>query len=383
MTASIQIKANKYYIVVSYKTEGEKRKQKWIKTDLTVDGNNKRKAEQKRLEVLNEWHEKMTTNSDVLFSEYLKQWLEKTKHTIKENTYHGYRQTVFNVICPYFESKKIKLYDLKPQHIQDFYNYKLNDCGLTANTIHHYHANISKALNYAVKMGKIKNNPANKVELPKKEQHTAEYYEVDELKKLLKYVKGDDMEVIIRLASWFGLRRGEIIGLKWNCIDFENNTLAIKGTITDKGESGSKIKNMRYCPSTKTKSSVRVFPMPKECCIYLRELKAIQDERKITIRNYNHTWDEFVCVRHNGDLIPLDYATRRFPKICENCGLKRLKLHELRHTNISLLLQSGASIKELQEWAGHSSYTTTANIYAHLSAKSKQKLTTAIENILC
>ena len=383
MTASVYRKGDYYHIMISYYDDNHKRKQKSISTGLTVSGNNKRKAEQKRLEVLKEWQDKIVSGGDILFSEYLKQWLEETKHTVKENTYHGYKQTVLNVICPYFEEKKIKLYDLRPNHIQDFYNYKLNECGLTANTIHHYHANISKALNYAVKMGRIKNNSANKIELPKKEQHIADFYSVDELKKLLEYVKGDDMEVVVLLASWFGLRRGEIIGLKWSCVDFENEIISIIGTITDKGESGSKIKNMKYRASTKTASSMRAFAMPKECSEYLKELKASQDRRKEKDKNYNHEWDEYVCVRKNGDLISLDYATRRFPKICENCGLKRLKLHELRHTNISLLLQSGASIKELQEWAGHSSYTTTANIYAHLSAKSKQKLTSAIENILC
>ena len=79
-------------------------------------------------------------------------------------------------------------------------------------------------------------------------------------------------------------------------------------------------------------------------------------------------------IRDNGDLIPLEYVSRAFPKLCEKSGLKRLKLHELRHTNISLLLEYGASMKELQEWAGHSNYNTTANIYAHIQEESKNRL---------
>lgn len=81
---------------------------------------------------------------------------------------------------------------------------------------------------------------------------------------------------------------------------------------------------------------------------------------------YNHVWDDFVCVRQNGDLIPLEYVTRTFPRLCEKSGMRPLRLHELRHTNLSLLLENGASMKELQEWAGHSSYSATANIYAHV-----------------
>lgn len=115
---------------------------------------------------------------------------------------------------------------------------------------------------------------------------------------------------------------------------------------------------------------------------YLRTIKKQQDENRAADKSYNHQWDDFVCVRKNGDLLPLEYVSRTFPTLCEQCGLKRLKLHELRHTNISLLLDAGASMKELQEWAGHSSYTTTANIYSHLQAKSKNKLIISMEKIL-
>lgn len=121
--------------------------------------------------------------------------------------------------------------------------------------------------------------------------------------------------------------------------------------------------------------------MPKQAIEYLKALKEAQDIRKAT-NGYNHQWDDFVCVRANGDLIPLEYVSRAFPKLCEKSGLKRLKLHELRHTNISLLLKHGASMKELQEWAGHSNYNTTANIYAHIQEESKNRLTNTIELLL-
>lgn len=78
----------------------------------------------------------------------------------------------------------------------------------------------------------------------------------------------------------------------------------------------------------------------------------------------------------------MEYVSRAFPKLCERNGLKRLKLHGLRHTNISLLLKNGASMKELQEWAGHSNYNTTANIYAHIQEESKNRLSKTIEEVL-
>lgn len=172
-----------YYIIVSYHLSNGKRVQKWIKTEFSVNGNNKRKLEQKRIEILQEWQNKLVLDeTEMLFSDYLKQWLEDTKYTISKNTYYGYKQVIHNVICPYFAERRIKLCDLKPYHIQDFYTYKLNNDKVTANTIHHYHANISKALRYAYKMGRIESNPADKVDLPKKNRHVANFYTVEELK---------------------------------------------------------------------------------------------------------------------------------------------------------------------------------------------------------
>ena len=101
-----------------------------------------------------------------------------------------------------------------------------------------------------------------------------------------------------------------------------------------------------------------------------------------SIKNYNHAWDGFVCVRENGDLVPPDYISKRFPEFCERCGLRRIRFHELRHTNLSLLLDSGASMNDIQSWAGHSSYSTTANIYAHIQSKSKEKLSQMLDKII-
>lgn len=342
-----------------------------------------REAERARIAILSEWQEKSTENhNDILFSRYMKDWLEETKHNIAENTYFSYKQTIHNCICPYFEERKIKLCDLKPYHIQEFYNTKMDADEVTGNTIRHYHANIRKALNCAVKTERIKSNPADKIELPKKQKHIANYYTLEELKILIETSKGTTLETIVLLASWLGLRRGETIGLRWDCVDFENNTISILGTVTDKEKSGSRITNLTYRTTTKTNASLRTLPMSKEVSTYLIRLKKQQDKNRCTNKYYNQKWNDFVCVRDNGDLIPLDYVSRTFPKLCKQCGLRVLKLHELRHSNISLLIEAGENMKTVQEWAGHSSYNTTANIYSHIQAKSKKELAHTLENLL-
>ena len=383
MTASIQVKNNRYHIVLSWSDSSGKRKQKWVSTKLSSTGHNKRKAEQMRMQILREWEEqRVATVERILFSDFLKAWLEEIKYSISKNTYFSYLQTVQNSICPYFAERGVLLCDLKPAHIQDFYRYKMEHDKVSANTIHHYHANIHKALSYAVQQERISANPSDGVTLPKKQKHIAEYYTTEELKVLLSGCKGTKIESVVYLAAWFGMRRGEIIGLRWDCIDFIQNTLSVRGTIKDKGLSGSKLRNMYYEPVAKTDSSLRTFIMPAQAADYLKRIKSEQDSRKRSDAAYNHQWDDFVCVQDNGDILPLEYVSRTFPVLCQKCGLRRLKLHELRHTNISLLLNDGASMKELQEWAGHSSYTTTANIYSHIHSQSKEKLAKSIEALL-
>lgn len=377
MTASIQTKGNKYYIVLSWNESG-KRRQKWVNTELTISGNNKRKAEQKRLEILRKWEETITLNNyeDILFSDYLQKWLEEHKHTIAETTYSVYKNVVSGAICPYFENLKIKLTDLKPYHIQDFYLYKMEHDKVSPNTIHHYQANIHRALHYAVKTERIKSNPADNVDLPKKQKHIADFYTADELKILLHAARDTEIEAVVMIAVWFGLRRGEIIGLKWNCIDFENRTISVRGTM-------AKTNKMIYKETAKNRSSVRTLPMTEEATTYFRELKERQELNQKHLGNhYNTKWCDFVCVHNNGDVITLDYVSRHFPMLCERCGLRKLHLHELRHSNISLLVCSGASMKEIQEWAGHSTYTTTADIYAHIQSQNKVRLTNSIHSLL-
>lgn len=382
MTASINIKGNKYYVILRWSDDSGTWHTQWIGTDLTVDGNNKRKAEQKRVEVLREWQTKEElTGVNILFSDFMMDWLEMIRCSVSKNTYYGYKNTVERVICPWFHERKIKLRELKPFHIQDFYHQRMED-GVSANTIWHYHANIRKALTFAVKSKRITENPALEVVLPQKQKHIPNVYSEDELRKMIAAVIGTTLEPVVFLAAWFGLRRGEIIGLRWDAIDFDKRILSITGTVKDKGESGSRYQNAFYEPTAKTQSSFRSFPLSQTQIDYLKHRKALQNQCRAVKPWYDHKWDGFVCVKPDGNLIYPDYVTRAFPKLCEKVGLKRLKLHELRHTNISLLLDDGASMKELQEWAGHSSYTTTANIYAHLTAKSKDKLSASIDRIL-
>ena len=195
-----------------------------------------------------------------------------------------------------------------------------------------------------------------------------------ESKNPLQPVKGSKIETPVMLAAWFGLRRGEALGLRWQDIDFDTMTLSVRGVITDKGVS-SRADNLKYRNITKSVSGLRSFPLPPEVAEILKRLRVKQAENRLLLgESYITRWQEFVCVDVNGDLIKPEYLSRAFPALLERNGLRRIRLHELRDSNASLLLDNGVDMKMLQLWLGHAHYSTTADIYAHHKAGSKRQL---------
>lgn len=376
MKVYVTTKHGKYQAVLTWYNEQGTRKIQWVSTGITDAPENKELATIQAEKIRQEYEKKIIIyHGDILFEDYMKWWLQHRKNDWAGTTYHTYKQIVYSVITPYFEGKKIKLYDLRPLDIQHFYDYKQSADNINPTTISRYHANIHKALKYAVKMGFIERNPADYVELPKKTKPRHDFYTPQELKKLLDGAKGHPIEPAVMLGAWFGLRRGEVCGLKWQYVDFETQCIHIEGVLTYKG-------SLKYENRAKTEKSIRTLQMPDACAEYLKTLKANQDRRKKQ-RGYNKKWVDFVCVHDNGEIIRPDYVTRHFQLLCEKCNLKPIKFHELRHTNISLLVAKGEEVKKIQEWAGHSSYTTTMNIYGHLLPKSQSSLVNALTDILC
>lgn len=371
VTASLQIKRNIYQVVLSYKNINGERKQKWISTGISAKGNNKRLANAK-LEEIKQNYEKyipslLTSNendtSNEYFEIYMQNWLESYKHNIEENTYDSYC-TVVNKITNYFSGKNIKLKDLKPKHIQDFYN-SLYKKGLSPNTVLHYHANIRKALDIAMKLEIIPNNPADRIERPKKSQFIGDFYSIDELEKLFSACRNDAIEIVVLIASFYGLRRSEVLGLKWSSIDFEKNIITIKHKVIQRN--AKKNRSMVLKDKTKNKASYRSLPLLPTIATALKKHKNQINKNKLICGNtYHKEFEDYICVDFKGKLFRPEYITDHFQIILKNNGLRHIRFHDLRHSCASLLLSKGVPMKAIQEWLGHSTYSTTANFYAHL-----------------
>lgn len=238
------------------------------------------------------------------------------------------------------------------------------------NTVIHYHANIHKALKYAVKIDLIPSNPADKVERPKKDDFKGSYYTAEEIHALTEAAYGTKLEIPVLLASFYGLRRSEVLGLKWDAIDFEANTMEVKRIVTQASIDGKKV--LVQADRAKTKSSLRTLPLVPPIRDRLLELKGQQETyRRLCRSSYNPDYLGYLCVDEIGNILRPNYVSEQFPKLLEKNGLRPIRFHDLRHSCASLLLANGVPMKQIQEWLGHSDFSTTANIYAHLDYASK------------
>ena len=276
--AYLREKKGLYYIVVYYYDDNHERKQIWVSTKLKIRGN-KRRAEEmlleyqqyydiKKRELVYEQFEqelvypkqsmaKETKQESPLFGDYIEQWNDELKDTLRVTTYSNYVRQIQRVIKPYFNGKGITLHSITANDIKLFYKEQLKK--VSACTIRKYHANIRKCLQEAFEEDKINTNPADKVKLPKGEIFVGDYYNKEELKKLIQMTKGKLLEFPVVMASYYGLRRSEIAGLKWSAVDFNYKTITIMHTAV-------------YCPvdgkaqvicrdNTKTSKSMRTLPL--------------------------------------------------------------------------------------------------------------------------
>ena len=373
-----------YQIILSYKDSDGKRKTKSISTGLPVKGN-KRKAESMLMDARQTFVPPVVAAvplekakpDELLFTDFILEWLEMMKNSVETSTYASYCMVIKRKIVPYFKDKRILLKDLTPKDIQDYYQYSLNTEKVTANTVIHRHANIRKSLQYAVKIGLINYNPADRVERPRKQKYVASFYNEQELETLFAAVKGKPIELAVILGAFYGLRRSEAVGLRWDAIDYERKTLTIKHTVTQVNVDGKQ--TIVDKERTKTKSSYRTLPLVAPFEKLLHELKAEQEEhRRVCGNAYCTEFLDYIYVNEIGERIKPNFITQNFPLVLEKAGLRRIRYHDLRHSCASLLYANGVSLKDIQEWLGHSDISTTSNIYTHLDYSSKVSSANAI-----
>ncbi len=388
MNGSLQEKHGKYYVVFSTKTIDGKRKTEWVNTGVPAVRGNKRQAERRLAEIIAEREarlEEMKGSKDMLFSDYIDLWLEQAKSTVDIVTYNGYKSYVVNHIKPYFSKSNLSLREVSISDIEKYYANKATtgrldgkEGGLSRRTIELHKAVLSRMFGDAMREPfNLKENPCRLAKIPKtavKNPKHISFYSVEQCKELLKVTDGTPLHDMILLTFLYGLRRSELMGLKWSAVDFSRGTITINHTVVVYDGVVEK-------ESTKNDSSNRTYPILNDVLPILNRLKNQQNEYKKLFGNcYNDT--NFIFTKEDGSAYYPAYPYHELMKVIKKHNFPTIRWHDLRHSCASMLLEKGWSMKDISDWLGHADIGTTMNIYAHLSMEHKRKMADGLTGML-
>ncbi len=301
---------------------------------------------------------------------YLENWLEEQRCVLQRSTYEGLSIYIRRHLVPYFG-----LYDLEeitPAQCQQYVTDKLEDGridrkgGLSAVSIRKHLSILKQALNEAVRSGLILQNPAQYVRTPRLAgtvAHRTVFLTPEEGQKLVVAFEGTDLYAAVVLALYYGLRRSEVLGLKWQAIDFSRNVITIQHTVVKNLTTETK-------DTTKTATSRRSFQLLPEVREILIELKKTALE------------GDYILTRGNGKPLRPDSLTKGFQAVLRRNSLPAMRFHDLRHSTASILFDRGWELEDVKNWLGHRDIETTSNIYLHYGRARKVMLAKNLEGML-
>ena len=339
-------------VVIELNKINGKRKQKWY----TVHGD-KKDAEKFLTEKLRELDTGMFIDIiSITVSDYFKYWVEECCIPNQSpTTYESYQKNINLHINPIIGD--IKLKDLLPLHLQTLYSNRLK-FGLSKTTVLYLHRIIHSALEQAMKWQLIPRNIADNVEPPKRNKFVAQVLDSSQITELIKIAKETDIYIPIMIAISTGMRRGEILGLTWDNVDFNNNTIKIIKALYN-------TKNGLVFLEPKTIKSKRIINIPPTLCNILKEHKQKQEFLKNALQN-EYKDNNLVCCIENGSPFNPDSFTPKFRKLLDSSNLPKIRFHDLRHSHASLLLSQGVQPKFISERLGHSNINITMDLYSHI-----------------
>ena len=299
--------------------------------------------------------------------EYVDRFLKKTS----QKSFNGIYK---NWISPFLGN--LKAGKVTRLEIQKFVN-QISDKGRSPKTVRNIYAFTTGIFKYAVEMNLIADTPCKNIKLPKKEKVESKFYSLDDVNKMLKAIdtlSDEDYQykIIIQIALFGGLRKGEILGLDWDDVDFENCTLHIQRSRQQ--ETGGAI----YEDTPKTLNSIRKIVLPEQIFTNLRSLKSYQAQKQL--EGKYRIKSNAIFINAIGEPIGPQVLQRRFKKFCVENNLTYLGLHALRHTHASILTSMNeVDLTSMSKRLGHSQISTTLNIYTHLINNKEQQISNNLE----
>ena len=392
------VKNGKQYVVFDYKDSEGKRKRKWVTTGLpekctkkalkeavdeivaefdvqfrTGELEKPKKSQSAPVSAVREPYAVMaeTPESKMTMGEFVDEWLTAMRPNLARTTYQTYKSANKRFV-EYLDVHypNITLGELRHNHVQEFLNHKLGE-GCKGSAVKQYYLAIHSGLAYAVKMEYLLLHPMDKLVMPRADKYEATFYNKEELNQLFEVFRGDRLELVVHIAAYYGLRRSEVLGLRWDAVDFVNKTISIqRKVVSDYDENGHR--KLFVETRLKTNSTRRTLPLIPHIEKMLLEKKALEAHfKKACGKSYDTEFEGFICRDNFGKLLSPEYVTGRFHYVITKHGLRHLRFHDLRHSCASLLLTNDVPMKAIQEWLGHSNYSITANLYSHLEYNAK------------
>lgn len=395
MTGTLQIKEQRsgnsyYYVKLCYKDSRTATwKYKTLATKLEVK-NNKRKAEAMIPKFIEQYSylEELPTDYDHLIDpnitlcDYMDIWLNDKKTDLKMPTFEAYTYRVSR-IKEYFSNSNPRLVDITPKLMDTYFKYSLKygkisqktgaKGPLSVRSVRSYKSILYAVFNQAMIDGLIKVNPVMGVSVHgKKNRDYSEemlFLTEDEVSELLAFLAEHYPRLlgIAFMGAYYGLRRSEILGLKWSAIDFKQKTVSIEHTVV-------RVRTVSAADTTKTYSSKRVlnlFDTAEKC---LLKIRMEQDANRAFFKGDYKNTDNYIFTWEDGRSYDPNYISNLFKRATKEFGRPEITLHKLRHSCASMLINKGWDIKKLQYWLGHTDTQTTLNIYAHFN---RQRLNTS------
>lgn len=348
MRGHIAKKGDRYYIVVDLgRDHRNKRKQKWLS-----GYNTKKDAEKELPRILNELNEGTYVEpSKQKYREFIDSWHKNRESKVSKNTHATYKYMIDKHIKPHLGN--FRLDKINSLAIDNFYTV-LEKEGKSGATIKKIHSIVRASLQYAKSYRLIKHNPASVVSPPAVKHKDIVVWDEQEMIKFLDYVKHEWDYIIYHLALYTGMRKGEILGLKWSDIDFMNNKIRVMRSYSKTGFSDGK-----------TKSSRRVIDIDDATIDHLIKRKKKISENKLKVGGDYNDLDLIIC-RPSGDPVDVRNVNRRFDKFVGRSGVSKIRFHDMRHTHATLMLKMGVPVKVVSERLGHGTIELTLNTYTHL-----------------